>query len=39
MFITAGEIIETVTGKLGRKCLKERILEPLGMDRTYLFNK
>ena len=34
MFITAGEIIETVTGKSWGENVKERILEPLGMDRT-----
>ena len=34
MFITAGEIIETVTGKSWGDNVKERILEPLGMNRT-----
>lgn len=34
MFITAGELIETVTGKSWGENVKERILEPLGMDRT-----
>jgi len=34
MFITAGEIIETVTGKSWGENVKERILDPLGMDRT-----
>lgn len=34
MFITAGELIETVTGKSWGTNVKERILEPLGMDRT-----
>lgn len=34
MFITAGEIIETVTGKSWGENVKERILEPLGMNRT-----
>ncbi|GAB5555761.1 MAG: serine hydrolase [Saprospiraceae bacterium] len=34
MFITAGEIIETITGKSWGENVKERILDPLGMDRT-----
>lgn len=34
MFIAAGEIIETVTGKSWAQNVRERILEPLGMDRT-----
>ena len=34
MYITAGEIIEKVTGKSWYDNVKERILEPLGMDRT-----
>lgn len=34
MYITAGEIIETVTGKSWGENVKERILDPLGMDRT-----
>jgi CubicO group peptidase (beta-lactamase class C family) len=34
MFITAGEIIETVTGKSWAENVRERILKPLGMDRT-----
>jgi CubicO group peptidase (beta-lactamase class C family) len=34
MFIAAGEIIETVTGKSWAENVRERILEPLGMDRT-----
>ena len=34
MYITAGEIIETVTGKSWAENVRERILEPLGMDRT-----
>ena len=34
MFITAGEIIEKVTGKSWADNVQERILNPLGMDRT-----
>jgi CubicO group peptidase (beta-lactamase class C family) len=34
MYITAGEIIETITGKSWGENVKERILDPLGMDRT-----
>ncbi len=34
MYITAGEIIETVTGKSWGENVQERILDPLGMDRT-----
>ncbi|WP_445381770.1 serine hydrolase [Robiginitalea sp. IMCC43444] len=34
MFITAGEIIEKVTGKSWGENVRERILEPLGMERT-----
>lgn len=34
MFITAGEIIKTVTGKTWYQNVKERILDPLGMPRT-----
>lgn len=34
MFIAAGEIIETVTGKSWAENVQERILEPLGMTRT-----
>ncbi len=34
MFITAGEIIKTVTGKSWYENVKERILQPLGMTRT-----
>jgi len=34
MFIAAGEIIEVVTGKSWAENVRERILEPLGMDRT-----
>jgi CubicO group peptidase (beta-lactamase class C family) len=34
MYITAGEIIKTVTGKTWAENVKERILEPLDMDRT-----
>lgn len=34
MFITAGELIETVTGKSWGENVREHILDPLGMDRT-----
>ncbi len=34
MYITAGEIIKTLTGKSYGQNVKERFLEPLGMDRT-----
>ena len=34
MFITAGELIKTVTGKSWKDNVKERILEPLEMNRT-----
>jgi CubicO group peptidase (beta-lactamase class C family) len=34
MFITAGEIIKKVTGKSWGENVKERILDPLGMNRT-----
>lgn len=34
MFITAGKLIETVTGKSWGQNVQERILDPLGMDRT-----
>jgi CubicO group peptidase (beta-lactamase class C family) len=34
MYITAGEIIQKVTGKSWGVNVKERILQPLGMDRT-----
>lgn len=34
MYITAGEIIKEVTGKHWSTNVKERILDPLGMDRT-----
>lgn len=36
MFITAGELIKTVTGKTWYENVKERILDPLGMDRTFV---
>ncbi|MDZ7612698.1 MAG: serine hydrolase [Flavobacteriaceae bacterium] len=36
MYITAGEIISTVTGKSWAENVKERILDPLGMDRTII---
>lgn len=34
MYVTAGELIKTVTGKSWGENVQERILEPLGMDRT-----
>nr|WP_321408899.1 serine hydrolase [uncultured Carboxylicivirga sp.] len=34
MYITAGELIETITGKSWGQNVKERILNPLGMNRT-----
>ena len=34
MYITAGEVIKTVTGKNWAKNVHERILDPLGMERT-----
>ena len=34
MYITAGEIIETVTGKSWGENVSERIFQPLGMDRS-----
>ncbi len=34
MYITAGEVIETVTGKTWAQNVKERFLDPLGMDRS-----
>ncbi|WP_103071519.1 serine hydrolase [Aquimarina sediminis] len=34
MYITAGEIIKKVTGKTWGQNVQERILDPLGMDRT-----
>jgi len=34
MYITAGELIKTVTGKSWGENVKERILNPLGMNRT-----
>lgn len=34
MYITAGEIIRTVTGKSWGENVNERILQPLGMDRS-----
>lgn len=36
MFITAGEIIKSVTGKSWYENVKERILDPLGMNRTFV---
>lgn len=35
MFITAGEVIEQVTGKSWEAYIKETFLQPLGMSRTY----
>lgn len=34
MFITAGKVIERVSGKTWQNFVKERILDPLGMTRT-----
>ena len=34
MYITAGEIIKTITGKSWSQNVKERFLDPLGMSRT-----
>jgi CubicO group peptidase (beta-lactamase class C family) len=34
MYITAGEVIKKVTGKTWAENVKERIFEPLGMDRA-----
>lgn len=34
MYITAGEIIKTVTGKTWGENVQERILDPVGMNRT-----
>ncbi len=34
MYITAGEVIKTVTGKSWAENVQERILQPLGMNRT-----
>ncbi|MFO7977489.1 MAG: serine hydrolase [Bacteroidales bacterium] len=34
MYITAGEVIRTVTGKSWEENVQERILAPLGMDRS-----
>lgn len=34
MYVTAGEVINKVTGKSWAQNVKERILDPLGMDRT-----
>ncbi|NNK75456.1 MAG: beta-lactamase family protein, partial [Maribacter sp.] len=34
MYITAGEIIATITGKSWKENVQERILDPLGMNRT-----
>lgn len=34
MYITAGELIKTVTGKTWGQNVQERILDPLGMSRT-----
>ncbi len=35
MFITAGQVIENVTGKTWESYIKETFLQPLGMSRTY----
>lgn len=35
MFITAGEVIENVTGNTWESYIQETFLQPLGMDRTY----
>ncbi|WP_439881043.1 serine hydrolase [Pontibacter sp. MBLB2868] len=35
MFITAGKVIENVTGKTWENYIKETFLQPLGMNRTY----
>lgn len=34
MYITAGEVIRAITGKTWAENVKQRIFEPLGMDRT-----
>ncbi|MCF6349223.1 MAG: serine hydrolase [Flavobacteriaceae bacterium] len=34
MYITAGEVIRKITGKTWAENVKERIFQPLGMDRT-----
>ncbi|WP_299530012.1 serine hydrolase [Ulvibacterium sp.] len=34
MYITAGELIKKITGKSWNQNVKERIFQPLGMDRT-----
>jgi CubicO group peptidase (beta-lactamase class C family) len=36
MFITAGELIKTVTGKTWYENVKTRILDPLNMNRTFV---
>lgn len=36
-FITAGRIIEAVTGQTYLKALTEQVLEPLGLERTFLY--
>ncbi len=38
-FLTAGEIIPKVTGKTWAQFVKERIFEPLGMDRSLALSK
>ncbi|MEJ8801302.1 serine hydrolase [Pontibacter sp. H249] len=35
MFITAGQVVENVTGKTWENYIKETFLQPLGMSRTY----
>jgi len=34
MFLTAGFLVETVTGKTWEEAVRQRIFEPLGMDRS-----
>lgn len=36
MFITAGEVIKTITGKTWYENVKEKILDPLQMNRTFV---
>lgn len=39
MYITAGEVIKTVTGKTWGENVQERILDPVGMKRTIYSNE
>jgi CubicO group peptidase (beta-lactamase class C family) len=39
MYVTAGELIKTVTGKSWSENVRERILQSLGMDRTVTTTK